>query len=189
MKKNNKRHNKNNRQFVNRRIRAPRVLCINQNNENLGVIATSEALRMATDSGLDLVQVSQNGKVPTCKILDYGKFKYDQSKREKINSKKRREAQSKLKEVKLRPSTDVNDIKVKANKIDKFLDDGCRVKISVMFRGREITHKGIAMDKMEDLMDALSSEIKIISPTKMEGRTMSAIIARSSINKKEEKVS
>lgn len=175
----NKKFDRKNAQYINNRIRAPKVLCINQDNENLGIIATSEALKLAFNSGLDLVQIAYNGNVPTCKILDYGKYKYDQSKKEKISAKKRRESQYKLKEIKLRPNTDINDIKVKANKIDNFLNEGHHVKITIMFRGREMAHQDIAKSRMDELMNFIVSDIRIIHPPKMEGKTMSATISMS----------
>src|SRR5690554_4765412 len=100
---------------------------------------------MALDAGLDLVQVSSGGRnsSPTCKILDYGKYKYQQSKNEKAAAKKQRENSVKIKEIKFRPTTDINDLRTKASKVQEFLNDGDKVKITIAFRGREVSHKEI----------------------------------------------
>jgi translation initiation factor IF-3 len=109
-------------------IREPSVYCIDQNNNNIGLIDTRDALNMAYEVGLELVMVSQGkGKTPsTCKILDFGKYKYEQEKRDKVSKKKQRENAIKIKEVKFRPVTDDNDLKTKANQLREFIDDGNR---------------------------------------------------------------
>lgn len=166
------------RDFVNRRISAPKVLCIDHNNDNVGVIPTSEALSLAEQQGLDLVQVSppsKNNRFPTCKILDYGKYKYDQSKKLKSQAKKRRESAVKTKEVKFRPCTDVNDLTVKAKRAARFLSEGHRVKVVVNFKGRELAHKDVAFDKMQHFFE-LVDEYELINEPSMDGRTMVALL-------------
>ncbi|HVI42753.1 MAG TPA: translation initiation factor IF-3, partial [Anaerovoracaceae bacterium] len=136
--------NKNqDRIIINHQIRGQKVFCINHENVNLGLIPLSQALNLAQEHGLDLVQVSAPSKdrAPTCKILDSGKYKYDLSKKKKEAEKKQREAIVKTKEIKFRPTTDLNDLKTKARKAEGFIEEGCRVKISITFKGREISHQ------------------------------------------------
>lgn len=169
---------KNNRVFVNKTIRAKKVRCINQDDKNLGVIATNEAIKIAKDVGLDLVQISNpKGNAPVCKILDYGKYKYELSKRRKEQAKKQRESVVKLKEIKFRPSTDAHDLQTKANKASKFIKDGCKVKIAIQFKGRELAHKDVAEDRFYEFFEMLDGEIDILNKPKMNGRTMVAILA------------
>ena len=135
---------KQDRWFVNYQIKLPKIICIDNENKNLGLIPTNEALKLAQEIGLDLVQISPPNKekntAAICKILDYGKFKYEQSKKNKEMAKKNRESIIKLKEVKVTPNTGDNDLKFKAKQIDGFLEEGCRVKISLVFKGREASH-------------------------------------------------
>lgn len=145
------------RVFMNHNIRAPRVLCINQDNTNLGEISTSQALALAQAAGLDLVQVSppSRDRPPTCKIIDYGKYKYDLSKKKKEGDKKQREQKnlSEAKEIKFRPSTDENDLQIKARKAEELINDGFKVKICIVFKGRELAHKNIAFDTLQQFMN------------------------------------
>lgn len=156
--------------FINNTIRVPKVLAIiADTGENLGVILTSEALRIAGDLGLDLIQVSPpaNGKPPTCKILDYGKFKYEESKKRKAADKKQRESSVELKEIKFRPSTDINDLKIKAKKTLSFLDEGHQVKITIVFRGREVSHKDVAIKTLNEFV-GLMPNVEITSQLSLE---------------------
>lgn len=127
-------------------IRAKSVLVIDgETNENLGVMATYEALRKASDRGLNLLQLSpaQGTKPPTCKIMDYGKYKYDESKRLKAQNKKQREALVEDRELTFRPDTAIHDLEVKAKKAIEFLDEGSRLKVTIKCRGREVTHPDV----------------------------------------------
>lgn len=156
--------------FINNSIRVPKVLAIvADTGENLGVIATSEAIRFAGELGLDLVQVSPpvGGKPPTCKILDYGKFKYEESKKRKAADKKQRESSIELKEIKFRPSTDINDLKIKARKTLVFLEEGHQVKITIVFRGREVSHKDVAIKTLNEFV-SLMPNVEIISQLSLE---------------------
>lgn len=167
---------KNNRIVFGRYIKSQQVLCIDQNGSKLGVIPTQEALRLASDIGLELVQVAfGKDNVPTCKIVDLGKYKYDQSKKEKEVAKKQREAAHKLKEIKIRPGTEENDLKVKADKISEFLSEGHQVKITVMFRGRELAHKEVGEEAL-NLLLSLVPNTQVLSPAKMEGRDLSVTV-------------
>lgn len=162
----------------NYRIRAKKVLCIESNGNNLGIISKDEAIQIAKSKELDLVMIS-DGKdgIPICRILDYGKFKYEQSKKKKEAFKKQRESLIKTKEVKLRPSTDINDLKTKSLKVQKFLDEGDRVKISIVFRGREITHKNIGHDTLNDFFKMISNFEKITQPS-IQGKILSVLIGK-----------
>lgn len=141
----------------------------------LGVLTTDEARRIAADRGLDLVEVNPKAQPPVCKIMDYGRFKYDEKKK-KAEAKKR-QAQIELKEIKLRPKTDDHDIGFKVNHIRRFIDEGNKVKITVRFRGREITHPEVALKQIETIIEQVSDHVIVETPPRMEGRTMTTILA------------
>lgn len=165
---------------VNRSIRAPKVLCIDKDNVNLGVISTYEALKLAEDNGLDLVQVNWNGKEPpTCKILNYGKFKYEASKKQKLAAKHQRESEIKVKEIKFRPATDLNDLRVKAKHAEDFLNEGFRVKVCLVFKGREISHQNFGMETF-DIFISLLPGAQFLNKPSMEGKEMSVILFKKS---------
>ncbi len=154
---------------INHQIRNPKVLCIDHENNNLGLIETSKALEIARNNELDLVQVSFNQKegIPTCKILDYGKFKYTLQLNEKAAKKKQRESEIKIKEIKMRPMTATNDIKIKAIKAQEILDDGDKVKISIVFKGRELNYKENAFETYDSFVSFLPDMQIIEGPTLM----------------------
>lgn len=172
MKNNNK---VNGKFFVGRQIRASQVLLINDQNENLGVVGLDIALQKAYDVGLDLVQVSFDNNKPTCKIIDFGKFKYEQSKKEKLAKKKQREGEIRIKEIKFRPTTDLNDLKIKAKKAKDFLLDGDKVKVTIVFRGRELSHKEVADDTLKSFLSFLP-EADIISEPLLNGKNLSVTV-------------
>ena len=179
MSKNNNKNNKSNRVFVNRGIRAPKVRCIDQDGNNKGVIPTRDAIKLAESVGLDLVQISYapRGEAPTCKVLDYGKYKYDLSKREKEQKRKQRESAVKVKEISFRPTTDENDLNTKARQARKFLDNGDQVKLSVRFKKNELRHSDVGFDRLNQLMDMLNDfGVKYVSEHSMSGKFISAII-------------
>ena len=159
-------------------IKEERVVVIDENNENLGVIDTRKGLSLAKEAGLELVVVSQGkkGSPSTCKILDLGKYKYDQERKEKAAKKKQRENSIKLKEVKFRPSTGENDLLVKANQFQDFLEEGNRLKITIMFRGREMAHKDIGLDTMNKFIQMVQG--KYDSEPSMTGRNLTAIVVK-----------
>lgn len=177
-----RRNNNKLKHFVGNQIRAHRVLCINHNNENCGVVPIYEALKMAEESGLDLVQINNDTKNPTCKILDYNKFRYDLSKKEKLAKKKQRESAIKVKEIKFRPTTDENDLQTKAKHAKEFLDDGNKVKVTIVFRGREMSYRDIGTDTLYKFFDMIEIAQFENEPS-MSGRNLSAILCK----KKEEK--
>lgn len=171
-------NSKSQRYFVGRQIRAYKVLCIDDKNNNLGVIPLSEALSLAEENNLDLVQMTfpNRGEPPTCKILDYGKFKYDLQKKEKQARQKQREAAVKIKEIKFRPTTDLNDLRIKANHAREFLDDNCRVKVMIMFKGRELSHQEIAQATLNTFLSFIPNA-KCLEEPILTGRVLTAIIS------------
>jgi translation initiation factor IF-3 len=158
---------------INERILAPRVRLI-RDDEQLGIVRTDDALRMAEEAGLDLVEVAPTADPPVCRIMDYGKFKYEQSKREKESRKGSKH--SELREVRMRVKIDEHDIDFKARTARKLLAEGDKVKVSVMFRAREITHPEIG----RELLDRFYEKIRDVSTLErnpaMEGRMMSIIV-------------
>lgn len=161
---------------VNDQIRAREVRLIADNGEQVGVIPTVEARRRAANAGLDLVAINISNGVPICKILDYGKFKYDQSRKDRENAKKNREARVELKEIQLRPTTDSNDLMVKAKRAQGFLEDGDKVKVVMKFKGREITHIDVGAQVMQDFLKNIT-DYKLERPVARSERQLFAILA------------
>ncbi|MES2503612.1 MAG: translation initiation factor IF-3 [Myxococcota bacterium] len=159
---------------VNRRIRVPEVRVILEDGEQLGVLQTIDALRRAESMGLDLVEVSPMAKPPVCKIMDYGKFKYQQKR--KANEAKKKQQVIELKEVKFRPKTDIHDFEVKVARLRSFLVEGNKGKVTVMFRGREIVHPEIGFDVLKRVAERIQEEGVVESPARMEGRQMVMIV-------------
>ena len=143
--------------------------------DQIGVISLREALALASEAGLDLVEIVPNSNPPVCKIIDYGKYRYDQTKREKEN--KKAQVQIKVKEVKLKPNIDVHDFKFKSKHAREFLYKGNKVKISCMFRGRELAHPEIGERVVEKLVTELEDVGSIESPMKRMGRTLIVVLA------------
>jgi len=160
---------------TNRRIRVREVMVIDQAGEKLGVMPTDVALKRAEEAGLDLVEVAPDSRPPVCKILDYGKFKYLQKKRQ--SEAKKHHTTQELKEVKLRPKTDEHDYDFKLKHARRFLEAGDKVKVTVMFRGREVIHKDIAIKRLERIAKAVEDVAKVETPPRMEARTMHMILA------------
>jgi len=140
----------------------------------LGVMKTDEALQLAREKKLDLVNVAPSARPPVCRIMDYGKFKYEQSKKDREARKKQKVTT--VKEVKLRPNIDTHDFDVKVKRSKKFLENGDKVKVTVMFRGREITHPEIAQRLCKQLADELQDYAVVEKPAKQEGRNMIMIL-------------
>ena len=145
---------------------------IGSDSEQLGVMSPEEALALAREEGLDLVEVAANSRPPVCRIMDYGKYKYEQKK--KKSSKQSHSAT--LKEVKLRPGTDQHDLNFKLNNVRRFLMDGDKVKITVMFRGREMVHTSRGRAQLQEVMKQLGPIAKMENPPRMEGRFLSMIL-------------
>lgn len=159
--------------YINNNIRANTVFCIDKDNEKIGAIDIRDALKLAEEAKLDLVQFS-SADVPTCRIIDYSKFKYELSKKEKLSKKKQRESSVKIKEIKFRPSTGIEDLRVKATKAIKNLEDGYRIKILIVFKGREMSYTKIAEETMNTFI-SLIPDLEIIEPPAIYGRYLSAM--------------
>ncbi|MBA2665083.1 MAG: translation initiation factor IF-3 [Bradymonadaceae bacterium] len=160
---------------INRRIRAPEVRVIDPEGEQLGVMTVEDALERAERFGLDLVEVAPAAKPPVVRIMDYGKYKYQQKKRTAEARKKSTRVE--LKEVKLRPKTDDHDFQTKLRRARGFLEENNKVKITVMFRGREITHPEIARDMLDRAAEILADAAQIEQSARMEGRNMTMFLA------------
>lgn len=168
---------------VNREIRAPKVRLIGAEGEQVGVVALYEALRMAEDAGMDLVEISAGSVPPVCKIIDYGKFRYDQTKREKEN--KKAQHQSKVKEVRFKPNIDEHDFLTKLGHAREFISKGNKVKITCTFRGREMAHPENGVKLVQRFCDELEDISQAEAPAKMFGRMLTTVLAPGSKKKKE----
>ena len=157
---------------INERIRVREIRVIGADSEQLGVMTPEDALVLAREEGLDLVEVAANSRPPVCRIMDYGKYKYEQKK--KKSSKQSHSAT--LKEVKLRPGTDQHDLNFKLNNARRFLMEGDKVKITVMFRGREMVHTSRGREQLQEVMKQLGPIAKMENPPRMEGRFLSMIV-------------
>jgi len=153
----------------------PEVRLIGADGENVGVISTLEAIEMADEVGLDLVEVSPNADPPVCKILDYGKLKYETQKKKSEARKKQRTID--VKEIKMRPGIDSHDYDVKMRAINRFLGDGDKVKVTLRFRGREMVHQNLGMKVLERVRGDLEEVAKVEQFPKMEGRQMTMVMA------------
>ena len=170
---------------INHFIRSAKVRCIDDENVNHGVMEITKALQMAEKAGLDLVQISlPNDGIPVCKILEYSKYKYEQEKKDKAAKKKQRENQVKVKEIKLRPSTGDNDLKIKAKHAQEMIDDGNRLKVVVVFRGRELSHKDVGNGTLNSFFELLENAEMLDQPS-MTGRQMCVMIGRSAQQEKQ----
>ncbi|MET4101878.1 translation initiation factor IF-3 [Roseovarius sp. MBR-78] len=159
---------------MNDRIRADEIRLIGADGENVGVVTPAQALVMAEEAGLDLVEISPNAAPPVCKIMDFGKFKYEQQKREAEARKKQKIIE--IKEVKFRPGTDTHDYEVKMRNVVKFLEGGDKVKITLRFRGREMAHQHLGRELLQRIAGDVEGIGKIENMPKMEGRQMIMII-------------
>jgi translation initiation factor IF-3 len=160
---------------VNHRIRVPEVLVIGPDGNKLGVLQTHEALRMAHEQGLDLVEINPKSDPPVCKILDFGKYKYEEKKKQA--QARRNQAVVEIKEIKLRPKTDDHDINFKIRAARRFLEAGHKVKFTVRFRGREITHPEKAHEQLDVILKALEDVSNVETRPMMEARAMSLVVA------------
>jgi translation initiation factor IF-3 len=160
---------------VNDRIETTEVRLVGEDGEMIGVVRLREALDRAREAGLDLVEVSPTAKPPVCKILDYGKFKYEAQKRANVARKKQRVIE--VKEIKMRPNIDDNDYGIKMKKVRHFLEEGDKVKVTMRFRGRELSHQNLAMNILTKVKDEVSDLGKVEQFPKMEGRQMVMVMA------------
>jgi translation initiation factor IF-3 len=160
---------------INEKIRAPEVRVIGQEGQQLGVLSLKKALELAAQDELDLVEVAPNAEPPVCKIMDFGKFKYQQNKRTQEAKKKQTVIQ--VKEVKVRPKTDEHDLQVKIRHIKRFLGQKDKAKVTILFRGREIAYADQGMKVLERIREELKEESVVEQTPKMEGRNMVMILA------------
>ncbi|WCR12455.1 translation initiation factor IF-3 [Paracoccus stylophorae] len=160
---------------VNERIRVAEIRLIGPEGENVGVVSPSVGLEMARESGLDLVEISPNATPPVCKVMDLGKFKYEQQKREAEARKKQKVID--VKEVKFRPGTDTHDYDVKMRNVMKFLEGGDKVKVTLRFRGREMAHQDLGLELLNRIRDDVGETGKVEAMPKLEGRQMVMMIA------------
>ena len=159
---------------INERISNPEIRLIGAEGENVGLVSPNRGIEMAEAVGLDLVEISPNANPPVCKIMDFGKFKYEQQKRESEARKKQKIIE--IKEVKFRPGTDTNDYDVKMRNVYKFLTNGDKVKITLRFRGREMAHLNLGRELLERVSEDVKELGKVENMPKMEGRQMIMMI-------------
>ncbi len=160
---------------VNERIRVPEVRVIDENGKNLGVFRTEEALRLARERGLDLVEVQPNAVPPVCRIMDYGKYRYEESRRERESRKRQKVIE--VKEIRLRPRIDTHDLETKIRQMQQFLADGAKVKVSVLFRGREIVYQELGERVLQRVLDSLGPKAVVEQSPHLEGRTLVMVLA------------
>lgn len=160
---------------INEQIRDKEVRLIGEDGEQIGIVPVREAMQMAREADLDLVKISPNAKPPVCKIIDYGKFRYEQMRKDKEAKKKQKVMETK--EVRLSPNIDVNDLNTKANQARKFLSKGDKVKVSLRFRGREMAHVNVGKEILDSFYEKLSDIAVVDKPAKLEGRSMVMFLA------------
>lgn len=153
----------------------PEVRVIDSEGEQLGILSIADAIAAAEEAGLDLVEVSPTAKPPVCKILDYGKFKYEQQK--KKNEAKKKQKTIELKEIKFRPNIDQHDYDTKMKSMHKFIDEGDKVKVTLRFRGRELAHQELGLEVLNRVRDDMAEKAKVEQNPNMEGRQMVMVLA------------
>ncbi|MBP7635596.1 translation initiation factor IF-3 [Candidatus Ozemobacteraceae bacterium] len=159
---------------INRMIRVPQVRLIDETGEMVGVVPIQEALRMTEERGYDLVEVASGANPPVCKMMDFGQFKYEMTKKAKEAKKKQKVI--KLKEVKVRPKTDEGDLQTKCNQIRQFIEEGDKVKVSVFFKGRERAHMDLGFKVVVRMKEILSEDVGIEKDASIEGNTITMIL-------------
>jgi translation initiation factor IF-3 len=160
---------------INEEINVVRVRLVDERGGMVGVVGRNEALTMAADAGLDLVEIAPGADPPVCKILDYGKFKYEEQK--KKNEARKKQKIIEVKEIKLRPSIDDHDYAVKMRSMNKFIEEGDKVKVTMRFRGRELAHQELGMNVLIRVRDDLDSIAKVEQMPRMEGRQMTLVVS------------
>jgi translation initiation factor IF-3 len=160
--------------MINEQIRDAEVRVIGQNNEQLGIMGIDEARQLAEDAGVDLVKIAPNATPPVCRIIDYGKFRYEQSRKEKEARKKQRVIE--IKEIRMSPNIDTNDLNTKVAAARKFLSKGDRVKVTLRFRGREMAHMNNSRYILDDFAEALSDIAVVEKAPKVEGRSLTMFL-------------
>ena len=161
--------------MINEQIRDKEVRLIGADGEQLGIVSSREAQKIADEAGLDLVKIAPNAKPPVCKVIDYGKYRYEQARKEKDAKKKQKTVE--LKEIRLSPNIEANDLNTKTNAARKFLAKGNKVKITLRFRGREMAHMNSSKHILDDFADALSDIAVVEKAPKVEGRSIGMVLA------------
>lgn len=156
--------------MINEQIRDKEIRLIGENGEQLGIMSAKDAMKMAREAELDLVKIAPTAKPPVCKIIDYGKYRYELARKEKEAKKKQKVTD--VKEIRLSPNIDVNDLNTKANQARKFLSKGDKVKVALRFRGREMAHVGMSKQILDDFYTRVEDIAVVEKPAKMEGRSM-----------------
>ncbi|MCI5474436.1 MAG: translation initiation factor IF-3 [Spirochaetia bacterium] len=168
-------NNNNKGQRINEQIRVREVRLIDDLGEQKGIVPTIEALRMAKEKDLDLVEVSPNANPPVCKILDYGKYRFEQEK--KLRESKKNQKVLKLKEIRMQPKIGPGDLDTKAKHVQEFLEEGNKVKVTIRFRGRELAHTELGYDVLNEVLKRLTSAYVVEKQPAMDGKFMSMTIA------------
>ena len=160
---------------MNEEIREKEVRVISPEGQQLGIMSSEEALKKAEESELDLIMIAPNATPPVCKIMDYSKYRYEQTRKEKDAKKKQKTVE--VKEIRFSPNIDTNDLNTKSNNARKFLEKGNRVKVTLRFRGREMTHVNTTKVVLDTFAETLQDIATVDKPAKMEGRSMSIVLA------------
>jgi translation initiation factor IF-3 len=167
--------NNNKGQRINDQIRVREVRLIDDEGGQLGIVPTMDALKMAKEKELDLVEVSPNANPPVCKILDFGKYRFEMEK--KLRDSKKTQKVLKIKEIRMQPKIGIGDLDTKAKHVQEFLDEGDKVKITIRFRGRELAHTELGYDVLQEILKRLASAYVVEKPAAMDGRFMSMTIS------------
>ncbi|MDC9715225.1 MAG: translation initiation factor IF-3 [Gammaproteobacteria bacterium] len=172
---------KPNRIRINQHIKASQVRVIDSKGGQAGVLSTTEALKIAAEAGLDLVEVSPNADPPVCKVMDFGKYRYEQKKQ--LSDQKKKQKKNTVKTIKYRPGTEEGDYQIKFRNLVKFLDNGDKVKVSIWFRGREMQHRELGMDMLDRIEKDTEEFANVEQKAKMEGRQLGMMLAPKSKKK------
>lgn len=160
--------------MINEQIRDREVRLIGEDGQQLGIMSSREAMKLAQEADLDLVKIAPTAKPPVCKIIDYGKYKYELTRKEKEAKKKQKTVD--VKEVRLSPNIEANDLNTKVNNAKKFIEKGNKVKVTLRFRGREMAHMQSSKHILDDFADLLKDVASVEKPAKLEGRSMSMVL-------------
>ena len=161
--------------MINEQIRDKEVRLIGADGEQLGIVSSKEALKIAEEAGLDLVKIAPTAKPPVCKVIDYGKYRYEMARKEKEAKKKQKTVE--LKEIRLSPNIDTNDLNTKINSAKKFIEKGNKVKVTLRFRGREMAHMNQSKYILDDFAEALADVAVVEKAPKVEGRSIGMVLA------------
>ncbi|MEZ5541017.1 MAG: translation initiation factor IF-3 [Pseudomonadota bacterium] len=166
---------KKNHHRINEKILAPEIRVIGQDGQQVGVMSVDAAMSLASEANLDLVEISPNAEPPVCRIMDYGKFRFEENK--KLQTQRKKTKQTQVKEIKFRPGTDIGDYKIKLKKLIEFLGEGDRTKVTLRFRGREMAHQELGMELLMRVKADLAEFGVVEQEPKMEGRLMVMVLA------------